>query len=305
MKHCPQCDFIYEDDQSVCDMDGKELVSDPAPLAAEQSFATPVSPINPISPMPSPVADAGAVAPVMQSANRRWRNFAVVTVVGFVLAALVIVLYVARTRQLRSRRAPETAAPSAGQSAARSSVQSTSGATNGQPSSPDLSSQSPSGSPLPEQLREPSAELSSSAQAEQAALSSASASREALAHPRLTPGPVSAGAPTGNSRGPVIVRLNNGAAIRADEVWEKREGIWYRQAGVVTFLKRSQVRKIEAAPAPAKSAPSNAQGRKTQNTAAPKPPRVAQLEPASPKKQSRLTSFLKKTGQVLKKPFKL
>jgi hypothetical protein len=25
MKQCPQCDFIYEDDQSLCDMDGREL----------------------------------------------------------------------------------------------------------------------------------------------------------------------------------------------------------------------------------------------------------------------------------------
>lgn len=28
MKRCPLCDFIYEDDQSVCDMDGIELVHD-------------------------------------------------------------------------------------------------------------------------------------------------------------------------------------------------------------------------------------------------------------------------------------
>ena len=30
MKLCPQCEFIYEDDQNTCDMDGKELVFDPA-----------------------------------------------------------------------------------------------------------------------------------------------------------------------------------------------------------------------------------------------------------------------------------
>jgi hypothetical protein len=28
MKRCPQCDFIYEDYQGLCDMDGSELVSD-------------------------------------------------------------------------------------------------------------------------------------------------------------------------------------------------------------------------------------------------------------------------------------
>lgn len=45
MKLCPQCDFIYEDDQSVCDMDGKELVYEhtlsafPEKTALEQSLS--------------------------------------------------------------------------------------------------------------------------------------------------------------------------------------------------------------------------------------------------------------------------
>jgi hypothetical protein len=29
MKRCPECDFLYEDDQRLCDMDGKALVHDP------------------------------------------------------------------------------------------------------------------------------------------------------------------------------------------------------------------------------------------------------------------------------------
>lgn len=29
MKRCPQCDFVYEDDQALCDMDGSELASAP------------------------------------------------------------------------------------------------------------------------------------------------------------------------------------------------------------------------------------------------------------------------------------
>lgn len=43
MKRCPQCDFIYEDDQSLCDMDGVLLVLDarnlPASGAAEKAQA--------------------------------------------------------------------------------------------------------------------------------------------------------------------------------------------------------------------------------------------------------------------------
>ena len=35
MKLCPQCAFLYENDQSVCDMDGRELVRT-APLVTQQ-----------------------------------------------------------------------------------------------------------------------------------------------------------------------------------------------------------------------------------------------------------------------------
>jgi len=272
MKHCPQCDFIYEDDQSVCDMDGKELVST---LVTEQSFATPV-----------PVSD---VLP-LESAGRRWRNFALLTV--FVLATLVIAFCLARASQLRSRT-PVVSESSSDRSSGDIPPRSTSGDISVQPPSTDLvATQTPSANTAsPEQSREQSNELPS-AETDSA---ESSTSKESLAHTRLTPGPVMAGAPSGNSRGPVIVRLNNGAAIRADEAWEKREGVWYRQGGVVTFLKRSEVRTIERLPSPSsrsKPAVNNAE-------------KSRQTEPApEPKKESKVTSFLKKTGRILKKPFK-
>lgn len=288
MKLCPQCDFIYEDDQSVCDMDGKELVSDPATVVTEQGFATPVS--------ATPVLVPDVFQ--MESAGRRWRNLALLTV--FVLATLVIVIYLARANQFRSRHVPDVSESSTDRSAGDIPPQSTSGDTSAQPSSSELvSTQTPSAAAaLPEQSPEQSNELSS-AETDQPTVSSpassSSTSNESLAHTRLTPGTVTAGAPSGNSRGPVIVRLNNGAAIRADEAWEKREGIWYRQGGVVTFLKRSEVRTIERLPSPSsrsKSAVNNA-GEKRET------------EPvAEPKKESKVTSFLKKTGRILKKPFK-
>jgi len=274
MKLCPQCDFIYEDDQSVCDMDGKDLVSNPGRVVTEQDFATLVS--------ATPVLESDVLP--MEPAGRRRRNFALVTAVGLVLAALFIVIYLARMQTDRS--------------AGEIPPQSTSGNTSGQPPSSDLAStQTPSADiALAEQSREQSSELSSVETDQATDSSSASTSKESLAHTRLTPGTVSAGVSSGNSRGPVIVRLNNGAAIRADEAWEKREGIWYRQGGVVTFLKRSEVRTIERLPSPtsrSKSAASNA-GEKTR-----------QIESeADTKKESKVSSFLKKTGRMLKKPFK-
>ena len=40
MKRCPQCEFIYEDDQSHCDMDGAHLTHDSHPLPKLQALAT-------------------------------------------------------------------------------------------------------------------------------------------------------------------------------------------------------------------------------------------------------------------------
>lgn len=40
MKRCPQCEFIYEDDQSLCDMDGVLLVLDSRTLPNVHALAT-------------------------------------------------------------------------------------------------------------------------------------------------------------------------------------------------------------------------------------------------------------------------
>src|ERR1051326_4033659 len=45
MKRCPQCEFIYEDDQSLCDMDGVLLVLDSRTLPNLHAITTvPVKP---------------------------------------------------------------------------------------------------------------------------------------------------------------------------------------------------------------------------------------------------------------------
>ncbi|MFN2511232.1 MAG: hypothetical protein ABR568_07280 [Pyrinomonadaceae bacterium] len=40
MKRCSQCDFIYEDDQHLCDMDGHELVYEPTLHPVQLDIAT-------------------------------------------------------------------------------------------------------------------------------------------------------------------------------------------------------------------------------------------------------------------------
>jgi hypothetical protein len=105
----------------------------------------------------------------------------------------------------------------------------------------------------------------------------------------LPSSPVSAG--SGNARAPVVIRLNNGAVIKADEAWQKREGIWYRQGSVVTLIKRDRARTIEPVAA-ARSAAARPEVKKP--NAVP-----------DQKKESRMSSLLKTTGRILKKPFRL
>jgi len=45
MKKCPQCEFIYEDDQSLCDMDGVLLVFDSRTLPNLHALATVEGPL--------------------------------------------------------------------------------------------------------------------------------------------------------------------------------------------------------------------------------------------------------------------
>src|SRR5688572_4152841 len=61
----------------------------------------------------------------------------------------------------------------------------------------------------------------------------------------LSTGPIAATADAANKRGPVTIRLTDGSAIKADDVWETEEGIWYRRSGLVTLLKRDQVKALE------------------------------------------------------------
>jgi hypothetical protein len=68
----------------------------------------------------------------------------------------------------------------------------------------------------------------------------------ATSHSRATTDPISTSGPgNGKPQGgkPVIV-LTNGGRIDADEVWRTRDGVWYRRNGMVTLLKRNQVKAI-------------------------------------------------------------
>lgn len=85
MKRCPQCEFIYEDDQSRCDMDGIDLV-----------FENPTPSLT--SPQPAPRAK--------RNSSRR----SVLSICGVVLGVLVFAIGFASLERALSV-SPEPAAP--------------------------------------------------------------------------------------------------------------------------------------------------------------------------------------------------
>lgn len=265
MKLCPQCEFIYEDDQSFCDMDGKELVSDAGTLAFEETAPSTFAQTQQLAetPVSLPSELSSNLLPVLLDSppsREQSRSFAIAGAVGVVLVALLFLVYYART---------QAAAPPV--SVAASHKQSSSASSNLMPASA-----SPS---LP-----PAA--------------------ESAGRPRPADVPVSAGATAADSYS-AIIWLTNGTSIKADQVWEGKEGIWYRQAGVVTLLKRSQVKSIQRLAPRSESTAVTAEekNRRPQNVIAQNRPRLSRPEPTDARKESRVSSFLKKTGRILKKPF--
>jgi hypothetical protein len=301
MKLCPQCAFIYEDHQRFCDMDGKELVLDPASVAAERIVSPPTK-MTISLPVQSELPARSEGLPAKSQARR----LPILVTVGIVLATLLVVIYFAQLHRSSSSNAAH--------SPVESPARSTGPDSSRQPSPADLvSSTSVAVTPLPEQSPAESSSSPTNAVVAGSSLSFPQSSQSPssaapVTRARLASSPVSAGALSANNRGRVIVRLTNGAVINADEAWERRDGIWYRQAGVVTFLKPSRVRTIEriAPPQPPKSAANNSaeKSRKLENGTAPSQLRIRRLEPVDTKKQSRVSSFLKMTGRILKKPFK-
>ncbi len=68
----------------------------------------------------------------------------------------------------------------------------------------------------------------------------------ASSHSRATRDFVSTGGPGMGTKqgGKSVIVLTSGTKIDADEVWRTKDGVWYRRNGMVTLLKRSQVKAI-------------------------------------------------------------
>lgn len=87
MKRCPQCEFIYEDDQSLCDMDGALLVFDSRTLPNLHALA----PVD----VPVPVAP-----------KAHWRHRTFPAMAALILATVLSLVYFVSTQRGVSPQAP-------------------------------------------------------------------------------------------------------------------------------------------------------------------------------------------------------
>src|SRR5690242_4418300 len=85
MKRCPQCEFIYEDDQSLCDMDGALLVFDTRTLPSLHALATVDGPVAP---------------------KAHWRHRTFPALAALILATVLSLVYFVSTQRTMPASAP-------------------------------------------------------------------------------------------------------------------------------------------------------------------------------------------------------
>jgi hypothetical protein len=176
------------------------------------------------------IHDRRGVAPQPAVSNR---ILVAVAVGGVVIGALLFLAYLVMMRETETPNEINT----------NSSV-----AQQQTPARPIQPAPEDDESPTPEPSPSPSVDVSPSPQATATPI-------------QLSSNPISTARASGQS-GPVIIRLNSGVRIEADEAWQTGEGIWYRKSSILTLLDPKDVKTIE------KVAP---QPQPTASTASPSP----------------------------------
>ena len=143
-------------------------------------------------------------------------------VAGVIIGMLLFLVYFALTKE----KPPE-----------ERSQPSTANVTSAQPQPPSLPAQ-----PLPEASPTPSVEPSPSPSAEPSPTVQPSPEQVQLSRNPVSTAPAKSG--------PVLIKLQTGTSIEAEEAWQTGEGIWYRKGGVVSLLDPKDVKTIEKPPAP-------------------------------------------------------
>jgi hypothetical protein len=240
MKRCPQCEFIYEDDQSLCDMDGKTLVSDSREPDLPRANT------------------AGTSLPIQ---NSRLRSV-MALLAALILATVLFLVFYASPRLLAKPEESSTQEPATQEP--ESNPQPATAPPAGKPASAPAATQSPT--------RPATSGPSSDANPDdQFELGSPRTTRTNHTTPKPTDSPL-----TISRRLPPLPRVQPLPQLPEAKVAEK-------VADPISAPRKPSVAKAKSVETP----------RSTQRPVA-----------AYQKKDSKVSSFLKRTGRMLSKPFK-
>jgi hypothetical protein len=208
MKRCPQCEFIYPDRDHLCDFDETPLVS-----ASESEIAAITN-----TPEQPALADLAETHSKNFKRRRELRALPIAALFGLTFGLVIVAAYLVVQRFVTSH---PPATP-----------------TSQLTQSHNIST--PSTSPSPSIITSPSPELVSSNEAAQA-----TTPKPTPAQPKSRLG-LSTGPPRTDvkSSGKTVILLTTGGKIEADAAWRTKDGVWYRQNGVVSLLKGNRVRMI-------------------------------------------------------------
>ena len=179
------------------------------------------------APTPLPVDRAGEEPPAKSSLGL----LPIGVLAGILLGGLLVLFYFAMLRQPAQENPNTTSSSSSA------------------PQQDFLNPRQPARQANADASPEPSEESSPSPSVETPSPQTSSAQVE------LSNSPISTA--QGAKGNPVVIRLQSGLTIEADEAWQTGEGIWYRKHGVVSLLDPKNVKVIErvspAAPQPSAS----------------------------------------------------
>jgi hypothetical protein len=206
MKRCPQCHFIYPNEDEICDFDQAPLVD-----TTESEIAAITN-----TPERPALADLAATHSNRFESQKNRRTLPIAAALGLVLGLVVFGVYFAAHRQMTPQRVAEQ--------------------VNINPPQPPA--QLPSPSPVQTLETEPTPETN-------AKVSNANA-KTTTAHSARGVGPVSTSThgTTSQTGSKQVIVLTTGGRLEADQVWRTKDGVWYRRDGVVTLLKTNRVKAI-------------------------------------------------------------
>ena len=212
MKRCPECLFIYPDSDTRCDFENTLLV------AVDESVIEAVTD-QPPKKTKRKRTTRKRTTQKRTTKKRPGKATALTAIIGLLLGLSAFAIYYRATHH-KSTTLTHNSTATTPNTAQLPAPPITRAQTQATPITPPI--------PLPTPTQFPT--------------SKPATERVATAHTTTTANPISTSGPVKN--GKTTILLTTGSKISADEVWRTRDGVWYRRDGIVTLLKRGQVKAI-------------------------------------------------------------